>query len=141
MATALLGAVAVAFGQTVQTNTDLTFGRIAASDSAGTVSVSPLGTRTSSGGATPVSSSFTRASFTVSGTPNVSFGILLPSSEPLISGTAQLTVDSFQSLPSGTGSFDGSGSRELLVGATLHLAANQARGAYSGSFEVTVTCN
>jgi hypothetical protein len=27
------------------------------------------------------------------------------------------------------------------VGATLHLAANQARGAYSGSFEVTVTCN
>jgi hypothetical protein len=88
-----------------------------------------------------VSSSFTRANYTASGSPNVTFAILLPTSEPLISGTARLTVDSFQSLPSGTGSFDGSGSRELLVGATLHLAANQARGAYSGSFEVTVTCN
>jgi hypothetical protein len=141
MATALLGAVAVAFGQTVQTNTDLTFGKIATSDTAGTATVSPLGTRTSSGGAMPVTSSFTRASFTISGTPNVTFAILLPTSEPLINGTAGLTVDTFQSLPSGTGTFDGSGSRDLFVGATLHLAANQARGAYSGSFEVTVTYN
>lgn len=89
----------------------------------------------------PVTSSFTRASFTISGTPNVTFAILLPTSEPLINGTAGLTVDTFQSLPSGTGTFDGSGSRDLFVGATLHLAANQARGAYSGSFEVTVTYN
>jgi hypothetical protein len=53
MATALFGAVAVAFGQSVQTNTDLTFGRIAASDTAGTVTVSPLGTGTPLAGRRP----------------------------------------------------------------------------------------
>jgi hypothetical protein len=140
-ATALLGVVAVSFSQSIQTNSDLTFGRIAAGSAPGTVTISPLGSRTSSGGVTLASSSFGAARFTVSGNPNLSFAILLPATQALTGGGEPLVVDTFQSFPSETGILDGSGNRILELGATIHIPANQARGTYSGSFEVTVTYN
>ncbi len=51
-----------------------------------------------------------------------------------------MTVDTFTSTPSGTGSLAG-GSQTLSVGATLHVAAAQAAGTYTSATPFTVTVN
>jgi hypothetical protein len=135
---ALVGAAVAAGAQVIETNGDLLFGKLAVGPAPGTVTITAAGTRTSAGGTSLVGSTCGAARFGVTGTPTMAFGIVLPSSISLASGAAHMTVDGFQSLPSGTGVFDGSGHRDLQVGATLHVNAGQARGAYAGSFDVTV---
>jgi hypothetical protein len=135
---ALLGAAVAVAAQVIQTDADLVFGKLAVGPAPGTVTIAASGARTSNGGASLVGSTCGSARFAVTGTPTTAFGIVLPSSTSLVSGAAHMTVDSFQSTPSGTSVLDGSGRRDLQVGATLHVNAGQARGAYSGSFDVTV---
>jgi type 1 fimbria pilin len=48
-----------------------------------------------------------------------------------------MTVDTFTSNPSGTGTLSG-GAQTLNVGATLHVAGAQAAGNYTGTYNVTV---
>jgi hypothetical protein len=141
----LLGPVAAAEAQVsigISRTADLDFGQAVAGLSAGTVTVTPGGARSVSGGATLGSGlAVSAASFTVTGQPSTAYGIVLPGSIALSSGSHSMTVDDFTSDPSGTGVLSGGGSQALSVGAKLHVSARQAGGSYSGTFSVTVAYN
>ena len=129
-------------------NVDMNFGNIAvAAASGGTVILAPAGTRTTAGagGVTlpAVTGTVTAASFTVNGNGSYTYAITLPSSAVTLTGPAAATMDAtaFTSTPSATGTLTG-GTQNLLVGATLTVAAAQAAGVYtSGNFNVTVNYN
>lgn len=125
------------------TNTvPLEFGQIAASASAGTVSVSTASVRTSTGGVTLAGlTPATAASFDVLGDAASTYAITLPTSTTIDSGANSMTVDTYVSSPNGTGTLDGGGADTILVGARLSVGANQAAGSYTGTFDVTVQYN
>jgi len=125
-------------------NIDLSFGNIASSTSTGTVVIAPdaSGTRTYTGGVTPsVIGAYTSAKYTVTGEGSSTYTIALPSSITINSGSNSMTVNNFTSNESdGIGTLS-SGSQIIYVGATLNVAASQATGTYSGSYDVTVAYN
>lgn len=123
----------------------LNFGDVVAGGTPGTVVLTAGATpaRSSTGGVTlGNSTTVSDAIFTVSGEPLSTYAITLPGSAVTItSGGNDMTVDTFTSSPNATGALDGGGTQTLYVGATLHVAANQPNGQYSGTFSVTVTYN
>lgn len=121
---------------------DLRFGFIIPTGTPGTVTVAPSGTRSATGGPAPTSGGAVgSASFDVNGTGTLHYGITLPDSISINDGSGHsMTVDSFVSTPSGTGQL-AAGYQSLVVGATLHVAAGQAYGAYTGTFDVSVAYN
>ncbi len=122
---------------------DLQFGSVAPSASAGTVVITTAGARSATGGATLVSdgSAITAAAFHVTGAPNATYAITLPGSATISSAGNNMTVDTFASNPSGTGTLSAGGAQDVSVGATLNVGANQAQGSYTGTFSVTVAYN
>ncbi|MCF6408017.1 DUF4402 domain-containing protein [Chitinophaga filiformis] len=126
---------------------DMNFGNVAVqSTTGGTVVLTPAGTRSATGGVTlptTATGTVTAASFTVSGTSGYSYAITLPSTALTItSGSNTMTVTTFTSDPSGTGTLTG-GSEVVNVGATLNVSAAQAAGTYVSAtpFDVTVNYN
>ncbi len=121
----------------------LAFGKFAAG-SGGSVTISPNGARSASGGVALVSSGGgAAAQFSVSGDANLTYAITLPANGTvaLANGTQTMAVNNFSSSPSGTGQLGSTGSQTLTVGATLGVGANQVTGSYSGSFDVFVDYN
>lgn len=138
----LLGAPAAPVGIFLSTNSELSFGQIVATPSPGAVTVTPGGSRSSSGGVVLGSSAgFSPASFTVSGDANANYVITLPVSTTFSAGGSSMTVDTFTSSPSGSGILGAGGTQILSVGATLHVGATQHSASYSGSYAVTVAYN
>jgi len=129
-------------------NVDMSFGNIAVGATGGTVVLKPDGTRDATGGVTlPATAGTVKAAeFTVTGSDLYTYAITLPSnSNPVTlahtNSTDNMTADNFTSTPSGTGTLT-SGTQDVQVGATLHVAAGQAAGVYtSGNFDVTVNYN
>jgi hypothetical protein len=125
---------------------DINFGNVAIqSATSGTVVLSSSGNRSTTGGTTlpTTAGTVSTAAFTISGEDGYSYAITLPSSPLTISsGSNTMTVSSFTSSPSATGTLTG-GSENITVGATLNVAAGQASGSYvSGTpFNVTVNYN
>lgn len=119
---------------------DLQFGDIVPGSTSGTVTVSPAGVRTVSGGVTALGGSYGAASFTVSGEPGWSYTVTLPLDATMASGSSSMVVDAFTSSldPDRVGTLDAAGNGTFTVGATLHVDAGQAPGTYSGSFLVSV---
>ncbi len=166
MATAILAvffiAVTTSFGQVTASATasatvvtpiaisktvDMSFGNIAVSASAGTVVLAPAGTRTNTGGVSfpATTGTVAAASFSVTGEGSFTYAITLPSSNYTItrvSGSETMTVNTFTSNPSGTGTLS-SGSQTLNVGATLNVGGSQVAGTYTNGtgFDVTVNYN
>lgn len=122
----------------------LAFGSFAAS-SGGTVTVSTAGMCSAGGSVVLVNSSACAAAeFTVSGDPNATYFIELPSNHFVtLSGPgSDMTITDFTSTPSGAnGVIGASGSQTLSVGGTLNVESKQAAGEYSGSFTVIVNYN
>jgi hypothetical protein len=124
---------------------DLNFGSVIASATlAGTVVqtavASPVrtGTNVTLGSATAVSP----ATFSVTGEGSATYAITLPSTPVTISaGINDMTITAFTSSPSGTGTLSAGGTQTLYVGGTLHIGQSQVAGAYTGTFDVTVTYN
>lgn len=122
------------------TNSNLGFGRIVATATAGTVTVSPLGGLTSSGGVV-MGNAFgaSAASYSVSGQPNAGYSITLPSSCTLSGGGSSMTADGFLSNPASGQSLIGpGGTGSFSLGATLHVGASQRSAPYSGAYALTV---
>ena len=77
-------------------------------------------------------------SFEIVGGANLGFAIALPTSVTLSSSASSMTVDGFKSRPAAAGVLAGDGKASIFVGATLHVAANQPFGVYSGNFAIGV---
>ena len=124
-------------------NANLGFGKIMATATAGTVTVSPMGAITSSGGVVLGNgSAASAANFTVQGQPNASYSITLPTSVVLSGGGSSMTADSFlDSHHNGMTVVGPTGMASFTAGATLHVAARQPSAAYSGTYSVTVSYN
>ena len=127
--------------------TDMNFGNVAVSATlAGTVVLAPAGTRTTggAGGVTlpATTGTVSAASFTVSGQASYTYAITLPSSCTISDGASHtMTVNSFTSSPSTTGTLSAGGSQTLNVGATLNVTAAQAANSYTNATGVPVTVN
>lgn len=121
----------------------LDFGRFVAG-TGGTVTVSPLGVRSRTGGVILLNSpNAGQAGFNVgksdSGNGDKAIIISVPSngSTRLDSGAHSMAVDSFVNNPASLVSVPVGGT-PLSVGATLVVAPNQPAGTYTGSFALTV---
>lgn len=122
-------------------STNLDFGTIIRSSVAGTVTVTPAGQRTFTGGVSVLSSSlFTAAPFSVSGENSAGFNLTLPDNDDVkmtrTGGTEKMKVTNFTH-NSGL-VLSSSGTATFSVGATLNLDADQVAGDYTGSFNVTI---
>ena len=119
---------------------DMDFGTMTPTGTAGTVTVTPAGARSSVNvdllGGVP-----SAASFDVTGDGNANYSITLPSSTTLSSGGDTMTVDTFTDDAGASPILPSGGSDTFNVGATLNVGATQVAGTYSGTFAVTVHYN
>jgi hypothetical protein len=125
------------------TNTQgLAFGNIASSNAIGSVTISPAGARTHTGGVTPsVIGTFNNAIYNATGEANATYTISLPASVNITSGSNSMVVNGFTSDPAATGLFSGAGTQTINVGATVNVGASQPTGDYSGTYDVTIAYN
>ena len=131
-----------------KTGTDLSFGNIIPSTTlAGTVVVAPDGTPTytnvTASASPTATAAISAAVFTVTGTPDATYSITLPTTDVTLTGPAgTMVANDFKSNPTPTGTLSSGGTQGLTVGAQLNVAANQAAGTYlSAPFTVTVNYN
>lgn len=123
-------------------NTDMNFGDVVPSASAGTVVLTPAGVRSVTGGANLGNPGGTAAAaFTVSGQASSTYAITLPGTANITQGVNTMSVSTFTSSLGATGTLSAGGSQALTLGATLNVGATQAIGTYSGSFSVSVNYN
>lgn len=128
----------------------LHFGTMAISAGApGTCVLSTQGARTQTGGVNlsvqaPTASN---AAYNVSGAVNTTYGITLPATITVTTGTANMTISSLLARTASaaanglTGTLSASGTDNFTVGGTLSVAAGQSTGVYTGTFDVTVAYN
>lgn len=122
---------------------NLNFGTIASSAAIGTVVITPAGARSVTGGVGAVTDGAntpTAGVFTVTGAAGYGFSITLPATATITSGLNSMTVGTFASTPSGSGTLV-AGTATVNVGATLNVGASQAAGSYLGTYPVTVNYN
>jgi len=128
---------------------DLNFGTIVPGNSAGTVTVHPDSSRTSTGGVTPVGNTHQPARFAGLGSYNRQVMISISSNSIQLTGPgAPMTVSQFEigSTPTAILSTaplrfrisNFSGQFNFPVGGTLNVNAHQAPGTYSGNFTITL---
>jgi len=134
---------------TLSKSVDMNFGRMGSTEVDGSCVLTTTNVRSLtnisavSGGATPTS-----AVFVVTGSPNSTYVITLPSSSILKGKTTgkTITVKDFLARPSSmttdglVGTITGSNS-SFTVGATLSIVSSQAIDTYSGDFVVSVAYN
>jgi hypothetical protein len=128
---------------TITKTVDMNFGNVASSAALGTVVLTPAGGRSATGGVTlpATAGTVSAASFTVGGQTGFTYAITLPAAATTItSGANTMTVNTWTSNPSGTGTLTG-GTSTLTVGATLNVGANQPAGTYVSGTPFTVTVN
>jgi hypothetical protein len=127
------------------TNTaNMNFGNVAVSNVAGTVVMTPAAVRSVTGGCTlpAITGTVAAGAFNVTGAASYTYAITLPAAATTItSGGNTMTVNTWTSNPSGTGTLSAGGSQALTVGATLNVGASQAAGTYVSGTPFTVTVN
>lgn len=138
---------------TLVANTPLEFGKLAVqADAGGTIVLTPAtATAASATGGVTLMTGTTRtaAKYTVGGTASYVYTITVPSAAVTITGTLPantmtITGFTFASIasPTGTGgTLTAGGTDNFYVGGTLNVAAAQATGLYSGTFNVSVNYN
>lgn len=131
----------------IANSVDMNFGNVAVSTIAGTVVLTPAGTRTLTGGVTlpAVPGTVAAAEFTVTGEGAYTYSITLPGGDYTITrvlGSETMAVNTFTSAPATTGTLS-SGTQTLTVGATLNVSGSQVAGEYTNAtgFDVTVNYN
>lgn len=117
---------------TISQTTPLSFGSFSSSATAGTVN--HFGQTT--GGVSHSGSGAQFGSFTVNGTPNTNFNIVMPSTVTLSSG-ANTMVATFSPVYTQSAT-NASGTGVINITGTLAVAANQPSGSYTGNYNMTV---
>ena len=127
--------------------TDLKFGKIVASSTAGKVAIETNGEKSIIEGGVALfdqESDEQAASFKTIGSPGAAYYLVLPEDESVeLTGPPEsdpMTIEGFEH--SATGILDAATGEETFnVGATLKVGANQAPGQYKGTFSVTAVYN
>jgi hypothetical protein len=125
---------------TVSTLAQLSFGKLAAG-SGGTVVMATSGSRTKTGGVVLLSTGpGSTAIFRLQGTPSQAFIVTLPGNTTvnMSSGAESVRVTDFTVSPGSTGTFNGVGTQNLTIGATMNVDSNKVPGDYSGTFSITI---
>lgn len=129
---------------TLSKTIDLNFGNVSVSSTAGTVVLTPSGSRSVTGGCQlPVGSpgTVTAAAFSINGASTYTYSITLPSAATLITGSGTpMSVDTYISVPNGGGTLTGTAAT-IYVGGTLHIASNQSIGLYTLAGGLTISVN
>lgn len=122
---------------------DLNFGTFVASSSSGTITITPGGTVSVSGGVTEISGGDkSAATFTVAGETGQSYVITLPTTGVALNSSIEgesLMLNAFTSNPTDTGIVGTDGT--ISVGGTLTIPADSKADTYTGTFDVTVNYN
>lgn len=135
----------VASTLSITSATALGFGSFVPDTTAATVVIAPQSAnfRTRTGNISLLSSGAGAPStVALSGSPNMSFSVNLPTTPVTLSGpsSSTMTMTNFTTnLGTAKGTLDGGGLSSFLVGATLNVGASQTAGSYTGSFSVTVS--
>ena len=119
----------------ISKTTDMHFGTVASSGTAGTVVLDQSNGRTTTGGASLPTGGIspTSAVFAVTGQGTSGFSITIPSAPITLSnGVQTMTVSNFV-CDAGAATTLVAGSKTLNIGATLNVGANQAAGTYTKS--------
>lgn len=128
----------------ISKTTDMHFGTVGASNTAGTVVLDYADGRTITGGATvhPGTSLQKTAVFQVSGEGSNTFSISIPAGSITLTGPSSntMTVSGFTCDAGATGTLD-TGSKTLKVKATLNVGSGQAAGTYTNASDLFVTVN
>jgi len=129
-----------------KTGTDMNFGNVTTDATGGTVILTPAGTTSvGTGTLTLVAGTKSAAVFTVTGTGTSTYAITLPASHiitNLSDPAASMTVNTFTSTPSGTGTL-ANGTQDVRVGATLVVGntTTNTPGVYTNAAGFAVTVN
>jgi hypothetical protein len=119
---------------------DLQFGRLSSGAAGGTAIVSAAGARSVTGDVTEEGGTVSAASFEVGGHQLLDYDITLPTSIVISSGANTMVVNNFTTdKPGNVGDIPPGRTDTFSVGATLNAGAGQAAGAYTGTFDVTVS--
>lgn len=128
----------------VSKTTDMHFGTVAASGTAGTVVLDYADGRTTSGGTSLPSGSTLQktAEFAVTGEGTSGFSISIPSSPITLTGSVSgsMTVGTFVADLGASSTLVG-GSKTIKVKATLNVGAGQVAGTYTNASDLFVTVN
>jgi hypothetical protein len=134
----------------IANSANLSFGDIAGGSSAGTVTVSPDGTRGVTGGTVAVGGTPSAAKFDVTGQAGLTYAIdFSTTSTTLTSGGNTMAFATVSDLTGGaitsgnvsSGTLSAGGTQTIFVGGTLTVGANQAAGTYNGTINVAVNYN
>jgi hypothetical protein len=137
-ATATVSVVTIRPMTLVKTS-DLDFGSLIPSATAGTVVIDPNNNaRTTTGGVSVAGGAPSAARFTGTGILNLAAFITLPASITLTNSASNTMVVSNITTNGGTTRLFVGAAIDVRVGGTLGVAANQAVGDYVGQFNVTV---
>ena len=140
------GSVTIVQPITITNTAGLQFGKLARPSSAASVTITPAGAVTRTGISGVGTQTTSAAAFGVGGDGAAVFSIAGPSGGTfsMLAGTSG-TIVVTTSLSAATGTLSGTsgsaGTTSFTVGGVMPLAANQTVGAYSGTFNVTVTYN
>ena len=133
----------------IQKMTDLSFGSFASGSSSGTVTVTPAGVRSFTGGAVTAGGTASAAKFDVTGSGTMNYSVTLTNAATLSDGGTntmaftRIADTSASAITTGdvTSGTLTAGKQSIYVGGSLAVAANQAAGTYTGSITATVDYN
>ena len=120
---------------------DLDFGTLLRGTAAGTATIKPNSdARTTTGGTVAAGGTPRAASFAISGTPNRLVSIRVAPNPTILSNGSggTIRVNTFRLNGAANRRLSAAGTIALRVGARINLAANQADGVYTGTFNVTI---
>lgn len=126
----------------------LNFGRFFPGNQGGTIVVSPSGTVMTTSSVVPDASPRNPGSFFVSGEPDATFSIALPTGPATLTNSdasKTIMVDDWVTIPENGQSgirLDG-GTQTIMVGATLKVGSldENPKGTYSGTYQITFAYN
>jgi hypothetical protein len=130
---------------TISNAANMSFGSAAAGTGGGTILLGTDGSRTAGGTVTLVAAApGAAANFLVGGSPNATYSISLTGFPVTLDGPG--AVDMSVTLPvrtpaGATGTLDGAGAQNILVGATLTINAGQPAGLYNSVAPINVAVN
>jgi hypothetical protein len=134
----------------VTKSVDMSFGDIAGGGTAGTVTLTPGGTRTVSGGAVAAGGTPTAAKFDVTGSGTLTYAIdYTGTATQLTSGSDTMAFAAISDTSASAKSTAGTvatgtltaGAQSIYVGGILTVGVNQNAGTYTGNIAVAVNYN